>query len=75
LGFVEQLPGEVDTSGLSDGDGGRAEVLFEETPQVAVTEAQADSQTFNVTAITVERAIGNEGQGAGDSVGRASPDS
>ena len=73
LGFVNQLLGKKNATGLCDRDGGSAQVLDEQPPQMAFTDAQPRSQCIHTRVVAVESSICDESQRARDGVGGSAP--
>ncbi len=72
LCFVDQLFGEEDTPGLRHRHRRGAEVLIEQSPEMAFADAEAFRERFDA-GFSVKRTIGNEGKGARNGIRRSAP--
>jgi hypothetical protein len=73
-GVVQQLLGEQHAPRLGDGDGRGAEMVLEQPPELAATDAQPLGQYLDIGIAAVERTLGDQGQGAVYRVGGAAPE-
>src|SRR6185312_1880350 len=74
-GFVNELLGEEDAPRLCDHDRRSAQMLQEQSPQMALANAKTFGKSFDAGVFAVERAIANQTQCARNRVGGAAPGS
>jgi len=73
MGIVQELLCEQHATGLGDGNGRGAEVTLEQSAKLPGADPQAIRQPLDVGLLAIERAFGNQRQGATDRVGAAAP--
>src|SRR5579859_6210894 len=72
-GLVDELFGEEHAPGLRHGDGRRAEVLKEQSSELAFPEPESFGELLYGGSLSVEHSLVNERQGARDGVRGSSP--